>query len=229
MLRICAALVFAFLPLSAVAGNGDGDFTGRVKVIDADTWDVGAERVRIFGIDAPEMDQTCQDPQGQDWACGVWATEQVRARFGGRRVDCDRLEQDRYGRTVARCFLNGKDVAREIVSAGLAFAFRRYSTDYVLDEKGAAVNARGLHASKVQTPSEFRAARGAAQVSGRQSDPRPEHDCAIKGNISSKGVRIYHVPGQYYYQRTRIRTAKGERWFCTEADARAAGWRRSRR
>ena len=53
--------------------------------------------------------------------------------------------------------------------------------------------------------------------------------CLIKGNISAKGERIYHVPGGKYYGPTRINTAKGERWFCTDAEARTAGWRRSRR
>ncbi len=53
--------------------------------------------------------------------------------------------------------------------------------------------------------------------------------CTIKGNISAEGEGIYHVPGGKYYNPTRINTAKGERWFCTEAEARAAGWRRSRR
>ncbi len=43
------------------------------------------------------------------------------------------------------------------------------------------------------------------------------------------GERIYHVPGEAYYNRTRINPAKGERWFCTEEEAQAAGWRRSRR
>jgi endonuclease YncB( thermonuclease family) len=48
--------------------------------------------------------------------------------------------------------------------------------------------------------------------------------CLIKGNISENG-RIYHVPGGRYYQRTQIDETKGERWFCTEEEARAAGWR----
>lgn len=51
--------------------------------------------------------------------------------------------------------------------------------------------------------------------------------CDIKGNISLNGERIYHVPGQKYYGATRVRPQKGERWFCTEAEARAAGWRRA--
>ena len=53
--------------------------------------------------------------------------------------------------------------------------------------------------------------------------------CNIKGNISVRsGERIYHVPGQEYYDETEIRPSQGERWFCSEAEARAAGWRRSK-
>lgn len=52
--------------------------------------------------------------------------------------------------------------------------------------------------------------------------------CNIKGNISARGERIYHVPGQEYYNETRIRASRGERWFCSEDEARAAGWRRSK-
>ena len=54
--------------------------------------------------------------------------------------------------------------------------------------------------------------------------------CRIKGNVSiNSGRRIYHVPGQEFYSRTRIRPEYGERWFCTEADARAAGWQKAGR
>jgi hypothetical protein len=49
--------------------------------------------------------------------------------------------------------------------------------------------------------------------------------CQIKGNISSKGERIYHVPGGKWYDATKIDESKGERWFCSDAEARAAGWR----
>ena len=231
MLKVCAVFVLICASLAAQADSAGRDsagrdFAGRVRVIDADTWDVGRERVRLFGIDAPEMDQTCTDSQGQRWACGVWVSEQVRQRFGGQDVRCERLNKDRYGRTVARCFVDGKDVARAIVAEGLAFAYRRYSTDYVLDEKGAAVNARGLHSSQVQSPAAYRAARTSA-VAPVQN--RSGADCPIKGNISSKGVYIYHVPGQRDYGRTRVNTAKGERWFCSETEARSAGWRRARR
>lgn len=53
--------------------------------------------------------------------------------------------------------------------------------------------------------------------------------CSIKGNVSvNSGERIYHLPGQEFYAETVIRPEYGERWFCSEAEARAAGWRRAR-
>jgi hypothetical protein len=52
--------------------------------------------------------------------------------------------------------------------------------------------------------------------------------CVIKGNISSSGERIYHLPGQRYYDKTVISWSKGERWFCTEQEAVAAGWRKAK-
>ncbi|WP_230989619.1 sunset domain-containing protein [Devosia faecipullorum] len=58
--------------------------------------------------------------------------------------------------------------------------------------------------------------------------PAYAQTCNIKGNVSTRGERIYHVPGQKYYDETSIQSSHGERWFCTEAEARAAGWRRSK-
>ena len=53
-------------------------------------------------------------------------------------------------------------------------------------------------------------------------------ECSVKGNINTRGERIFHVPGQRYYNDTVISASHGERWFCSEAEARAAGWRRSK-
>ena len=52
--------------------------------------------------------------------------------------------------------------------------------------------------------------------------------CNIKGNVNTRGERIYHVPGQEYYDETRISASHGERWFCSEEEAREAGWRRAK-
>jgi len=69
---------------------------------------------------------------------------------------------------------------------------------------------------------------GVVPVQSFVSQTTASNDCRIKGNISLKGERIYHVPGQEYYDETEIRTRSGERWFCSEAEALAAGWRRSK-
>ncbi|MFT7593539.1 MAG: endonuclease YncB(thermonuclease family) [Paracoccaceae bacterium] len=187
MLRICTAFVLICLPLAALSGP-----TGTIRVIDADTWDVGGQRVRLFGIDAPELAQTCKKPDGATWACGAWATEQTHQRYAGHTARCDALDKDRYGRIVARCFVGGQDAGGALVTAGLAYAYRRYSLDYVSHHRSAKVAGRGLHASKMQDPSAFRATRSMA------SDPAPtDSACRIKGNISSKGQHIYHLPGQH--------------------------------
>lgn len=221
MLRICAAFVLALLPLAA-----SGDPAGIVRVVDADTWDVGDIRVRIHGIDAPEKGQMCERPDGTRWDCGRWAAAEAERRFGGRQADCETLDMDlRYNRVVARCVVGDQDAGRAMVTDGLAVAFRRYSWDYDLEEKSAAVAGTGIHAGRFERPSAVRAGRAMAGAAHTQS----VSGCAIKGNLSSSGERIYHVPGQHDYDRTRISPRKGERWFCSEAEARAAGWRRARR
>lgn len=74
----------------------------------------------------------------------------------------------------------------------------------------------------------FRTACVVAGLFGASLAPAMAENCNIKGNVSTRGERIYHVPGQKYYDDTRISASHGERWFCTEAEARAAGWRRSK-
>lgn len=189
---------------------------GPVRVIDGDTLEISGERVRLFGIDAPEHDQRCTDAAGRPWVCGTRATEALRDLVQGRAVRCSGEEQDRYGRLVARCTVAGRDLGAAMVRDGMAFAYRRYSLDYVAEEGRAKAARRGIWAGAAENPAEVRA--GARPL---QAAPK---GCAIKGNISSRG-RIYHLPGDRSYARTRINTATGERWFCTEAEARAAGWR----
>ncbi|MDF1729135.1 MAG: thermonuclease family protein [Sulfitobacter sp.] len=206
------------LPTAAFAAD---EIVGKVRVIDGDTFDVGPVRVRLFGIDAPEQDQPCQTEQGASFACGAWVTGEVAERYQGRTVRCQQVDTDRYGRAVARCALQGEDVGRRLVEEGLAYAFRRYSMDYDLEEKQAFVAQRGLHGMILQTPAQHRSSPPRARLP-------VSAECRIKGNISGNG-RIYHMPGQQHYGKVVISPAKGERLFCTEEEARAAGWRRARR
>lgn len=212
MLRICALLfLVTALPLSGQAA----DLAGPAHVVDGDTLVVSGTRVRLQGIDAVETDQRCRSEQGVNWDCGAWVTKEVRARYEGQSVVCRGSARDRYGRLLARCSAHGRDIGTELVRAGLAFAYRRYSLDYVADEEAARTADLGLWASAVQSPEAWRHADAPATAAT---------GCAIKGNISKNG-RIYHLPGSHWYGRTGIDASKGERWFCSETEARAAGWR----
>ena len=201
--------------------------SGRAKVVDGDTLDVGAVRVRLHGVDAPESRQSCV-ASGRRWACGERATRALAGWIGGGTVACEERDRDRYGRTVAVCRHGGEDVNAWMVSQGWALAYRRYSRDYVGEEARARDARRGIWRGDFVPPWDWR--RG-ERLAGNQPVPKSATSagCRIKGNISRNGTRIYHVRGGQFYERTRIDTSRGERWFCTEAEARAAGWRRSRR
>ncbi|PIL18477.1 hypothetical protein P775_18050 [Puniceibacterium antarcticum] len=196
---------------------------GILRVIDGDTFDVGKVRVRLHAVDAPEQAQTCGTPA---WACGAWVTQEVRKRYQGQWAICEATDTDRYGRVVARCSVNGQDVGAALVSDGLAFAYRQYGWDYDLTEKAAAVAGVGLHSEQMQLPSEYRKAQRPAPKKPQQPEVQ---GCAIKGNVSRDGTRIYHVPGQAFYDKTRINEGAGEHWFCSEAEAVKAGWRKAQR
>jgi endonuclease YncB( thermonuclease family) len=249
MLRLLFVIAALSLPQMTSAAP-----EGAVRVIDGDTFDIGGTRVRLHAIDAPELDQTCEDATGAVWECGDWVRREARALFEGRSATCLQSDTDQYGRVIAKCRIDGIDMGATLVTSGLAFAYRRYGMDYDLAEKGAVVARRGLHASNVMSPAAFRAARngsetartvraetGAKTVRAPQStDLVPDwkdrglpnglnQDCKIKGNVSRSGEKIFHVPGQDYYVDTRISVQRGERWFCSEAEARAAGWRKARK
>jgi endonuclease YncB( thermonuclease family) len=226
---IFRSFIVAFLTVCAIPVLADTE--GPLRVIDGDTFDVGGVRVRLHGVDAPERNQTCEDAQGAIWECGAWVTAQVEARFGGRYAVCEERDVDRYGRMVARCTVDGRDVGEEIVLDGLATAYRRYAMDYDLAEKSAQVAGVGIWAGTVESPADFRASRspvGARAPAGEPATaPAGEGQCLIKGNISGNG-RIYHMPHNRDYAATRIDPARGERWFCSEGEAQAAGWRAAR-
>jgi len=220
-----ASLGIAALALSGGILNANRsapDLSGPVRVIDGDTFEVAQTRIRLHAIDAPESDQMCETEQGADWACGGWITKVVKDRYNGVVAECDAVDTDKYGRTVARCTALGEDVGAWLVSEGLAFAYVKYGADYAGIEAEAAAADRGLHAVRLQTPAQHRATRAKGRIP-------PDRACNIKGNISADGKRIYHQPGQSFYERTGIIESKGERWFCSSAAAQAAGWRAAKR
>jgi endonuclease YncB( thermonuclease family) len=199
-------------------------FAGAARVVDGDTLEVGGEKFRLHGIDAPEKAQTCKAAAGRDWACGQAAVAKMRALVGGKDVRCDRRDVDTYGRTIGVCTVDGMDINAAMVSAGLAWAFRRYSNDYVGLEDDARARGFGIWQADTEAAWDYRAG-GAA--TGPVASVSAETGCQIKGNISKQG-HIYHMPGSKAYSNTRIDPTQGERWFCSEAEALSAGWRAAR-
>jgi endonuclease YncB( thermonuclease family) len=206
---------------------------GALRVVDADTYDVGDARIRLHGVDAPEKRQTCLDADGEEWDCGAWAIERVRAYWEGRAATCEALDTDRYGRTVARCAVDGEDLGSWLVSGGMALAYRDYSTDYVVQEAHAQGARVGLWRGEFQRPQDYRRNPDATLADAMQGGVtdvvlmEAPQGCDIKGNISGAG-KIYHQPGTAHYTATTIDDSKGERWFCSPEEAEAAGWRAAR-
>jgi endonuclease YncB( thermonuclease family) len=203
--------------------------TGRGSAIDGDTLEIHGKRIRLHGLDAPESGQTCRDGNGRDYRCGQRAALALSGKIGQRTVSCEQRDIDRYHRIVAVCRVAGEDVNGWLVSEGWAVAYRQYSSDYIRAEEVAKSAKRGIWAGTFVRPEEYRHGTDAPPVAERPSKAEQPASCAIKGNISSRGERIYHVPSGAYYDRTRIDPSRGERMFCSEAEAQAAGWRRSKR
>lgn len=202
-------LIFLFLAVPASA---------QVRIIDGDTLDIGETRYRINGIDAPELGQRCQTASGKNWGCGVQAREMLKRFTQSGKVRCRRLATDDYEREIARCQAGSLDLAEAMVRAGMAWAYVKFSNEYTPMQTAAQRAKRGIWQGPAKQAWVFRAERWEV---AKQVSP---NGCPIKGNISQNG-RIYHTPWSRYYSRTRITVAKGERWFCDEAEALRAGWR----
>ena len=197
------------------------EFTGRVVTIaDGDTFtlltvDKQQIKIRLAEIDAPESGQ----PYGNK------SKQVLSGLIFGKDVRVVVQTTDRYGRTVGRPYVGSLDVSAEMVRMGAAWAYREYLRDQGLLtlESDAKANQRGVWGlSEAQNVPPWDWRRG-LNNSVTRSD-----GCVIKGNINSKGDRIYHAPGSRSYGVTKINESKGERWFCSEAEAKAAGWRAPR-
>jgi len=224
-----------------VATGGAETIAGRASVIDGDTIEIHGERIRFNGVDAPESAQLCADAAGRMYRCGARAADTLAGWLAAASpTTCKFVERDQYGRFVGNCTrADGASVQRWLVRNGYAMDWPRYSNGAFSGEQSAAKAEHvGIWQGQFVLPWKWRAAQSeqtdsspivslAPSVAAPAAASKPSGACDIKGNISRKGERIYHVPGQKYYARTRVLTGKGERWFCSEQEARAAGWRRS--
>lgn len=191
---------------------------GTAQVIDGDTLAIDNLRVRLDGIDAPESSQTCMTRLGQVWNCGAKASHMLAQLIGREPVTCEDRGLDKYGRTLGTCVVRGLNLNAAMVRAGFAWAFVRYSSEYVAHEAEARRSRAGIWDGQAVPAWDYRAGRWETAETVAPSG------CAIKGNVTANG-RIYHMPWSPWYDKVKMDTSRGKRWFCSETEAVAAGWR----
>jgi len=221
LVGVLALPVLILLPGDGTAarpGPDHGGVSGPARVIDGDTIDIGGTHVRLEGIDAPERGQSCGRRFFGTWECGAAAARELSALIGGRSVSCESRSHDVYRRLLAVCYVDGRDINAEMVRGGYAWAFVKYSSSYVREENEARAARAGIWTGKAEPAWVYREKRWASAEGAAPAG------CAIKGNISTHG-RLYYAPWTPRYATVKIEESKGERWFCSEAEALAAGWR----
>lgn len=154
-----ALIIVLCAPWTASSGVAQESIVGIASVIDGDTIEVHGQRIRLFGIDAPESSQLCVRPTGDPWRCGQQASFALADRIGRATVSCQPRDRDRYGRTVAICFKGNEDLNRWMVANGWAVAYRRYSVEYVSDEDAARKSRANIWSGDFDMPWDWRAHR----------------------------------------------------------------------
>ncbi|MCX6808683.1 MAG: thermonuclease family protein [Candidatus Berkelbacteria bacterium] len=218
-----------------------------VSVVDGDTIKVSidgkTETLRLIGIDTPET----VDPTKSVQCFGPESSEKARALLSGQEVslesDPSQGDLDKYNRLLRYVFLgDGTSYNLTMIQEGFAHEYTyktayKYQTEYRSAEASAKAAGLGFWAKETcdgdtTKPSKSSSSASSAGTSNANSYPSatktpPDPACPIKGNINSSNEKIYHIPGGAYYTATVIDESAGERWFCSENEAVAAGWRKS--
>ena len=130
-------------------------FADSLRVVDGDTIVLNGEKIRISGIDAPELKQMCMNGDEKVF-CGKTAKMILVKKIGNQTPECIREGKDVYKRTLAECFINGVSLSSFLVRSGYAFAYRKYSDKFIKDEEFAKENKLGMWSMKFQYPWDFR-------------------------------------------------------------------------
>ncbi|MCX6813137.1 MAG: thermonuclease family protein [Candidatus Azambacteria bacterium] len=206
-----------------IPGNKNSNIVDLVKVVrvvDGDTIEIeGGEKVRYIGIDTPET----VDPRKSVQCFGVEASKKNKEMVEGKmvRLEKDITDRDKYNRLLRYIWIDDVLVNLELVNQGFAYSYSyppdiKYQDQIVKAQQEAKDASRGLwSACPAQT------------VIPTLQENNPDGSCLIKGNISTSGEKIYHLLGCGSYSKTQIDEKRGERWFCSESEAQAAGWRKA--
>ena len=193
-------------------------FITVTRVIDGDTIEIeGGQKVRYIGIDTPET----VDPRSLPQCFGKEAASKNRELVEGKNISIEKdvSETDKYGRLLRYIYLNDIFINDYLVREGYA-----YASSYPPDVK----YQNQLKQAQLEAQEQNRGLWARCQNQNSSATIYNMEGCQIKGNISSSGEKIYHLPTQRYYEKTVIDESKGERWFCTEDEAQKSGWRKSK-
>lgn len=204
--------------------KSDGGLVKIVRVIDGDTIEIeGGEKIRYIGIDAPET----VDPRKSAQCFGVEAYNKNRELVESKmaRLEKDITNRDKYNRLLRYVWVGDTFVNLELIKQGFAYSYSyppdvKYQDQFIKSQQEAREAKRGLWNS-------CPAVAPAQTKTFAPQENNPSGSCLIKGNINSSGEKIYHLPGCSYYEKTKIDAARGEKWFCAESEALAAGWRKA--
>jgi len=202
-----------------VSRNISRNVSGRARSVTGDRLSIGGRTVRLRGIEAPELSQKCRTARGRSWWCGRSARQELAKIIRRKRVRCEITQHKNNKSAVGRCRVGRRDIAEIMVERGYAFAESGLFSTYGSTERKARRGKNGIWQGTAERPSVFRAARWA------RAKRRAPDGCPIKGRVSRRRGKVYVLPWSRKYHGVRIRSRRGERWFCTEKEAIAAGWR----
>lgn len=143
--------VLAFVMMSGTAGAAD------IRVIDGDGFRMDGKEIRIWGIDAPELTQTCRNGFWWSYPCGKRSKAFLRQILRENAPVCQTITIDRYGRHISRCKVKGRDLGALMVKSGWALDFERFSRGaYAAEQMDAKQKGRGLWQGRFTPPWEWR-------------------------------------------------------------------------
>ncbi len=148
-----ATLIGAFLAAGAARAE---EVSGPATIVNAGNLTINGEEIRLMGVDAPNIDQTCWDAEGQPWACGQQAAAALEGKTHDTPINCRGIRRDQSGRLLAICEVGGVNLNAWLVSEGWALAYRSQSLAFVPAEDTAREAAKGIWSGAFEPPSIWR-------------------------------------------------------------------------